>query len=312
MHDFTRTGAQGGSTWLDMIERNYGGAANVEEFAELSQFINYDGYRAIFEAQGKNRMGVLLWMSHPCWPSFVWETYDYFFDTSAGYFGSKKGSEPLHVEWNPLTDNVEVVNYSAGMVTGLTASVEVLNMDGARKWEKTATLDSKEDSVETPIKIEFPDGLTAVHFIRLKLARGGNVVSDNFYLRGTQENPQLAATGAAGPGSPAPSTGTIGYDLRAIRAMPKVKVEAATKVSREGSHWVLTTELHNAGNAPALMLRVKAVREKSGDRILPALYSDNYVALMPGERRAIKTELEDADTRGERPRIALEGFNLSE
>jgi hypothetical protein len=58
------------------------------------------------------------------------------------------------------------------------------------------------------------------------------------------------------------------------------------------------------------MLRVKAVREKSGDRILPAIYSDNYVALMPGEKRTVKTELEDADTRAERPRIVLEGFNL--
>jgi hypothetical protein len=283
MHDFTRTGAQGGSTWLDMIERNYGGAGNVADFAELSQFINYDGYRAIFEAQGKNRMGVLLWMSHPCWPSFVWDTYDYFFDMSAGYFGSKKGAEPLHVQWNPLTDTVEVVNYSAGNVTGLTASVELLNMDGTKKWEKTATLDSKEDSVESPIKMEYPAGLTPVHFIRLKLTRGAAVVSDNFYLRGTQENPPLTAAAPAGPGSPAPSTATIGYDLKAIRSMPKVKVEAATKVAREGSRWVLTTELHNTGNAPALMLRVKAVREKSGDRILPALYSDNYVALMPGD-----------------------------
>ena len=93
--------------------------------------------------------------------------------------------------------------------------------------------------------------------------------------------------------------------------MPKVKVEATTKVVREGSRWVLTTELHNTDKAPALMLRVKAVREKSGDRILPALYSDNYVALMPGEKRTIRTELEDADTRAERPRITLEGFNLA-
>ena len=311
MHDFTRTGAQGGSTWLDMIERNYGGASNVAEFAELSQFINYDGYRAIFEAQGKNRMGVLLWMSHPCWPSFVWDTYDYYFDVSAGYFGSKKGSEPLHVQWNPLTESVEVVNYSAGNVTGLTASVEVLNMDGTKKWEKTATLDSKEDSVEVPIKIDYPADLTPVHFIRLKLTRGAAVVSDNFYLRGTQENPQLSTAGPAGPGSPAPSTGTIGYDLKAIRTMPKVKVEATTKVARVGSRWVLTTELHNTDKTPALMVRVKAVREKSGDRILPALYSDNYLALMPGESRTVKTELEDADTRAERPRITIEGFNLA-
>jgi hypothetical protein len=68
--------------------------------------------------------------------------------------------------------------------------------------------------------------------------------------------------------------------------------------------------LRNASNQPALMVKLKAVREKSGDRILPALYSDNYIALMPGERRTIRTELEQADTRGEKPKIALEGFNV--
>jgi hypothetical protein len=82
-------------------------------------------------------------------------------------------------------------------------------------------------------------------------------------------------------------------------------------VARVGSRWVLTTELHNTDKTPALMVRVKAVREKSGDRILPALYSDNYLALMPGESRTVKTELEDADTRAERPRITIEGFNLA-
>jgi hypothetical protein len=55
---------------------------------------------------------------------------------------------------------------------------------------------------------------------------------------------------------------------------------------------------------------LKAVREKSGDRILPAIYSDNYIALMPGERRTIRTDLEHADTRGETPRIVVEGFNV--
>ena len=287
MHDFTITGAQGAAAWRDMIDKTYGGANNAEEFVELSQFIDYDGYRAMFEAQGKNRMGVLLWMSHPCWPSMVWQTYDYYFDQSGGYFGSKKGAEPLHIQWNPVTDSVEVVNYSGGNAAGLTAQAQILNMDGARQWEKNATLDSAEDSVQSPIKLEYPAGLSAVHFIRLKLTRGGQTVSENFYLRGVEE-----------------------YNFRAIRELPKVEVEAAVKMERQGARWVLTTELHNASQQPALMVRVKAVREKSGDRILPAIHSDNYVALMPDERRTIRTELEAADTRGERPRIVVEGFNV--
>jgi hypothetical protein len=160
IHDFTITGAQGASTWRDMIEKGYGGAKNAAEFVTLSQFIDYDGYRAMFEAQGKNRMGLLLWMSHPCWPSFVWQTYDYYFDQSGGYYGSKKGSEPLHIQWNPVSDAVEVVNYSAGDARGLTAQAEILNMDGSPMWTRTAPVNSSEDSVQTPIQMEYPKGLS--------------------------------------------------------------------------------------------------------------------------------------------------------
>ena len=74
----------------------------------------------------------------------------------------------------------------------------------------------------------------------------------------------------------------------------------------------LTTELVNTSGTPAIMVRLKAVRATTGDRILPALYSDNYVALMPGERRTITTDVRRADARGEQPRMVVEGFNTGE
>ena len=288
-HDFTTAGAQAGASFAGIIDASYGGAKNADEFLTLAQFVNYDGHRAMFEAQSKNRMGLLIWMSHSCWPSFVWQTYDYYFEPTAAYFGIKKASEPLHIQWNAATDYIEVVNYSGGDAKGLTATVQLLNMDGAVKWEKTAGVDSPEDSVQTPIKMEYLQGLTPTHFIRLRLTRAGQEISQNFYLHGLEE-----------------------ANFKAIRDLPKVKLEATTRVERQGANWALTTELHNPSAQPALMVRLKAVREKSGDRILPAIYSDNYIALMPGERRTIRTELASADTRGERPRMAVEGFNTGE
>jgi hypothetical protein len=273
LHDFCLGGAQGGEGFRNMIEFNYGGAGNLEEWVSLAQFLNYEGYRAMFEGQSNYRMGLLLWMSHPCWPSFVWQTYDYYFEPTAAYFGCKKGCEPL--------------NNSGGHAPGLTAAVEVLNMDGTKQWEKSTSLDSKEDSANSCIKMEYPSGLTPLHFLRLSLTRGTETVSTNFYMRGPSEG-----------------------NYRAIRQLPKVNLEASTNVARQDSHWQLTTELHNPSGEPALMVRLKAVREKSGDRILPAIYSDNYIALMPGERRTIRTDLEHADTRGETPRIVVEGFNV--
>ena len=129
--------------------------------SRLAQFVNYDTYRAMFEAQSKYRMGVLLWMSHSCWPSFVWQTYDYFFEPTAAYYGCKKGSEPLHIQWNCANETIEVVNYNAGKVSGLTASVEILNMDGKRVDLKTATLDSVEDSTTACINMKYPAGLSS-------------------------------------------------------------------------------------------------------------------------------------------------------
>jgi hypothetical protein len=287
LHDFCLGGAQGGEVFRNMIEFNYGGADNLEDWVSLAQFLNYEGYRAMFEGQSKYRMGLLLWMSHPCWPSFVWQTYDYYFEPTAAYFGCKKGCEPLHIQWNPVTESIEVVNNSGGNAQGLTATVQVLNMDGSRQWEKSTTLESAEDSATECIKIEYPSGLTPLHFLRLSLTRGAEAVSTNFYMRGPAEG-----------------------DYRAIRELPKVNLEATTRVERQGNRWRLTTELHNPSNQPALMVRLKAVREKTEDRILPAIYSDNYIPLMPGERRMIQTELEHADTRGETPRIVVEGFNV--
>jgi hypothetical protein len=283
LHDFYPQ-----NPFKDAVDHQYGGASNIADWVSLAQFINYDAYRGMFEGQSKNRLGVLIWMSHPAWPSLLWQTYDYFFATDAGYFGAKKGSEPLHIQWNAATDAVEVVNMSAGDQTGISAHAEVLNLDGAVKWEKTAALDSREDSTLSPIKMEFQAGLSRTHFIRLTLSRGSTVLSSNFYLHGVAEE-----------------------DYQGIRSLPRVTLKAKTSIQRSGAQWLIATELKNTSAAPALMVRVKAVRKKSGDPILPALYDDNYVALMPGERKTIHVELENADTRGERPGIVVEAYNLA-
>ena len=288
LHDFSLAGAQGAKSFRSLIDESYGGADGAEQWISLAQFLNFEGYRAMFESQSKYRAGLLLWMSHSCWPSFVWQTYDYFFEPTAAYFGCKLASEPLHVQWNRDAETIEVVNYSGGDRRGLSVSVEISNMDGARVAMKTATVDSKEDSVVTALAMEYPKGLSSVHFLRLTLAQGAVVVSRNDYMRSVVEG-----------------------DYRAIRSLAKARVLATTQVKREGDVWRLTTVLQNGSGWPALMTRVKAVRAVSGDRILPAIYDDNYVLLMPGEHRTIETELQHADTRGETPKILVSGFNVA-
>jgi len=287
VHDFGDN--NGKNPFVDEVDESFGGAKSVDEFVSLAQFVDYNSYRGMFEGQSKGRPGLLIWMSHPAWPSLLWQTYDYFFDTDAAYFAAKHACEPLHIQWNAAADAVEVVNYSAGDQASLTARAEVIDIDGKVKWVKSATLDSREDSTVSPIRMEYPAGLARTHFIRLTLLRGGKVLSRNFYLHGTTED-----------------------DFTGIRSLGAATLSEHTSITRSGNTWQIATVVKNRSKIPALMVRAKAVGAKSSQPILPAMYDDNYIALMPGESRTIHIEVDDADTRGERPAVIVTGFNVGQ
>ena len=241
LHDFCLKGAQGGESFRSIIDEGYGGAESAAEWVKLAQFVNYDTYRAMFESQGKYRMGLLLWMSHPCWPSFVWQTYDYYLAPTAAYFACKKACEPIHIQRNPVTEKVEVVNVSGGDQKNLNAKLQILDDRGTILATQSDLVDSREDSLEEAFAIRYPDALTDVHFLRLSLSRGDVVLSKNFYVRGRE----------------------LG-NYRGVRALPSAKVLASTESQREGDTWKLTTKLRNTSRSPALMLRISAVRAKTG------------------------------------------------
>ena len=292
LHDYCLEGAQGAASFNAMIEKGFGAPKDAKEFTELAQWINYNGYRAIFEGRSTYRQGMILWMSHPAWPSMVWQTYDYYFEPTAAYFGCKKASEPIHIQWNPIydfrgCDSVEVVNYNAKDRTGLTAKAQVLNMDGSVQWEKETTLDCKEDETVKCFKLEFPEGISSVHFIKLTLKEGDEIISDNFYWRGVEDG-----------------------NYQALRDLPKVDLNNSTVVKKSGDEWLLTTTLKNTTETPALMVRLKVIGKSSGERILPVFYSDNYISLMPGEEKVITMKLCDRDMGGETPGVEISGYNL--
>ncbi len=183
-HDFTRTGAQGDTAFVGMVRRRFGDVAleSAESFAKYAQWINYDGYRAMYEANNVLRKGLLIWMSHSAWPSLAWQTYDYWFRPTAACAAVRKACEPVHIQLNPATGTVEVVNAGICPLGGLTAIVDVLSPDGSGIWSASATVDAPEDSTVPAVEMSgVPDGLCIV---RLKLTgKDGGVISENRYFK---------------------------------------------------------------------------------------------------------------------------------
>ncbi len=295
LHDYTlgvvpgAASAQSADSFNGIIAKAFGEPADAKEFAALAQWVNYDGYRAIFEARSEQRRGMILWMSHPAWPSMVWQTYDYYFEPTGAYFGSKKACEPLHILWNPLHDDIEVVNYHAGLRRGLTASCDLVNLDGSVVWNREAPLDIREDETVVCFPLEFPAELTEVYFIRLRLTdAAGTVLSENLYWRGREEG-----------------------NLKALRTVAQASPEwKVTRTSNDTEHPFELT-VRNDGPVPALMLRLKVMDSGTGDLVLPVLYSDNYFFLMPGESKTVRVKVRKEDCAG-RPYLTLSGFNVPE
>lgn len=286
-HDFnlgtTKFSAQRGYLFNEFYAKAFGSQPHdAKEFTMLSQWICYDTYRAIFESRAEHRQGVLLWMSHPSWPSLVWQTYDYFFEPTAAYFGCKKGSEPIHIFLNPVKRDIEVVNYSAGNLSALKATAHIYDITGKEVWSKTVALDIKEDATKQCFPLDVPATTSDTYFVRLYLhSADGKQLSENFYWQGKEEG-----------------------NFQGIRKLPQTKVDM--KVS--GKNGQYTAIITNNSNTPALMLRVKAVDSKTNDLILPVWYSDNYISLMAGESRTITIKVRNEDCKG-KPIIKLEGFN---
>jgi hypothetical protein len=52
-------------------------------------------------------------------------------------------------------------------------------------------------------------------------------------------------------------------------------------------------------------------RQRSGKRVLPVFYSDNYLSLLPGESKSLTVEATVADLGGDLPMLAVDGWNVT-
>lgn len=284
MHNFTLKGAQRGATYNAAIEKGFGPSQSLKEYSDRAQWLNYQGYRAIFESRSNYRNGLLLWMSHPAWPCLVFQTYDYYYDVNGAFFGSKKACQPLHISWNPLRQTIEVVNESAGDKTGLTAEVCVVNMDGSVVWETSRQIDICEDQTVEVCPLTFDtDKLSEVYFVKLRLMQGDHLLADNFYWEGREEG-----------------------RWQALLSMPKPKLETRIEPQANGS---LRVTVKNPSSIPALMIRLNLINQKTKEQILPAFYDDNYFSLLGGEEKTVAvswlTEEHPADKKF-RPTVTVE------
>jgi exo-1,4-beta-D-glucosaminidase len=295
--------------YTDALDARYGKSQSAQEFTEKAQALDYEGIRAMYEAYSRNKYtstGVIQWMLNNAWPSVIWHLYDYYLRPGGSYFGAKKGMQPLDPVYGYDDHSVWVVSSQYEDMKGLKLSVRVLNLDMSEKYSHQATLDAAADSTQKVLTLPEISELSPTYFLVLRLTDStGKLVGSNFYWLSTKPE-TIDWTNSVWYTTP-----TASYaDYTALAQLPKVKLKVSSRneVTRAGD--VTHVMLENPSKNLAFFVRLKVNRGRGGPEVLPVVWEDNYVSLLPGEKREISATYEAAALHGAQPVLEVTGWNL--
>ncbi|HLH05864.1 MAG TPA: beta galactosidase jelly roll domain-containing protein [Terriglobales bacterium] len=290
------------------MNSRYGQPQTLEDFLRKAQAMAYDGERAMYEAYRRNKYtstGVIQWMQDNAWPSNIWHLYDYYLQPAGGYFSTKLANEPVHILYGYDDHAVWVVNDQYQAFPKLQATATVYNFDLSEKFNKQAELNLPEDGCVKALEIPAIDGLSQTYFVRLALHDGaGKLISQNFYWLSTQPE-QYDWSKTTFFYTPTTQEG----NFTALNTLPIVQLSASSSVERHGNEEVVQITLQNPSKNLAFMTYLRVTDNKEQD-FLPVFMDDNYITLMPGEKREISARYAVGDG-ASAPEVLISGWNVA-
>lgn len=291
-HDWHFGGNGDIKTFMQTLAARYGEGTSLEDFERKAQMMNYETYRAVFEGlqahMWTKNSGRLLWMTHPAWPSNHWQIYSSDYDTHAAYYGVKKAVEPIHAQMNLPDYSIGLVNTTLQAVNGLTLDVSVRSLDNRVLFSKRGPVDMPANDVTTLPDPGIGEWLAkeGLVLVRLSLVDGHeNHYSNNTYIQGRDDAQHRK--------------------LDSLAAQP-LKLTAYFQRSLDDRQ--VDVKVENTGKVPALGVKLTLVDGK-GERILPVLYSDNYLTVFPGETHFITMNY--PTSLGGNAQVKVRGWNVT-
>jgi exo-1,4-beta-D-glucosaminidase len=297
--------------FTDALNARYGKANSAEDFTYKSQLMTYEGVRAMYEAYSRNKYtstGVIQWMLNNAWPSMIWHLYDYYLRPGGGYFGAKKAMQALDPVYGYDDHSVWLVSSQYVDAKGLKLEARVFNLDGTQKFSKDTALDAAADSTAKVLELPQIDGLSPAYFLDLRVTDpSGKLVGSNFYWLSTKpETLDWAKSNWY-------TTPTASYaDYSSLAQLPKVKLNVSSRSERKGNNEDAVTRVtvENPSKALAFFVRLKLNKGKGGEEILPVVWQDNYISLLPGEKREITATYHASGLGAAKPEIEVSGWNV--
>jgi len=278
------------------LESRYGKPTGVEEYCVKSQVFQNEAVKAMFEAFAGNKYrssGIIYWMYNSAWPKMYWQLYDYYFMPNGAFYGAKSACEPLHIQYCYDDHSIKIVNCFYNDFTGLKAKVRIFDFN--MKEVSSVMMDAKvsADGSEKISTLDVPKDITKVYFLKLELLDAyGKQVSSNFYWLS--------------------SNGDGKADFTDLNKLPPANVNVtASAIQQEGNKCKLTVIIENPGTGLAFAVNPKILKLTSKEPVLPVFWEDNYISLLPKEKRVLQVEFSIKNLDGEKPLLKVDGWNVN-
>ena len=295
--------------YLKALVNRYPRASGVEEFARTAQLANYEAMRAMFEAFMVRRpvtTGIVQWMYNAAWPKLFWQLYDYYLMPNGAYFGARTACRPRNLIYDYGAHAVWAVNEGPDPVVAATAKVRVLDLHSKEVFAASRTLDIQADAPVKVADLSTVKGLTPVYFLDLRLkGRDGAPLASSFYWLSTKKD-ILDPRGSEWFVTPNKSFA----DFTALTQLPEVEIRVTQRIEEAEGRKRVHLSLVNPSPAIAFFIELRLVSEKSGKTVLPVLWDDNYVSLLPGEHRELTASVDSRVTGSEPVVVRYAGYNV--
>jgi hypothetical protein len=274
----------------DHIQR-IGEPADLKDFVTRAQLVNYTQYRSMAEGFTSHMWdwytGFLVWKSQNPWPALKGQFYDWYLDQNAGYYGFRHGAAPLHLQFNPVDSSIYAINATPKERKGLRLDAVLTDETGREIWKRSqeTVLPPNSRTRIWSADLRGTDARVQLLKLRITYVSTGLPIDDNTYWF------------------------PLNGDGRELTGLADTKVVGQMMKSNNGK---LTVDLANSGTTAAFFVRMKVVRAMDGGMVTPVFFDDNYIILLPGEKKSILidlTALKEED-RNTPLMLHLEGMNL--
>jgi exo-1,4-beta-D-glucosaminidase len=296
--------------FLSAFNARYGESNDLETFLLKNQISSYEAIRPMFESFAVNKFnstGVVQWMYNSAWPTLYWQLFDYYLMPNGAFYGTKKASSPVLPIYNYGDHGIYVNNDKKDSLTDISLQIKIFDINSNLLFDEVEKLDIGPNQSKKVLNMPEVDNLSSTFFLDLRLMDDeGKSVENNFYWLSTK------------PDIPDFEKSTWYWtpnkqhaDFKALNSIEKTEVNYDYSIStdKDGANFEVT--IHNPTNKIAFFLEFMLVDKETNEPVLPVYWSDNYISLLPGEKRILTVAGNSSQfSNPERMNIVIQGFNL--